>query len=310
MSKNSKAITPNWNWCGYEIHGNHQIDTKRLLRSLPKRRLGRRIDEDTESLVESAGERLQTKFRLPQAQGRLVRLIDRGSFKAIGVIDVVEKGDEHRCSYRTINGREITLANNEILAVYNQLSERRELLFNQGTPPYEIYSSDFLDLFNDSECHQLCLQLSQLVPAYRKNILEVVEYHHNELTRATAANLLCWTRFELEGAIAATHWLLDDPSDEVRNNISRFMLPYVDRIYGAHIKHPLIHNLLVQLNRPSHVDRNKALYCLLAITKRSGFLDRRYIKERGSKLIERVASTSLLPNVRQPAQDILALLKC
>lgn len=313
MSKhsNKKAQVPHWNWYGYEIHGNHQIDTKRLLRLLPKRRFGRRIDEDTKDLVESAGETIRGKFKLPFVGGTLFRFIGYNdkTFRAIGVIDIVEKGDEHRCSYRTINGRNIVLANDEILEIHTWLYERIGVLFNKGNPPYETSNHDFLDYFNDPECHQLCLQLSKLVPAYRSNILEVVEYHHNEETRALAANLLCWTRFDIEETIAVTHRLLDDPSAAVRNNISRFMIPYVGRIYGAYIKHPLIKSLLVQLDRPSHWDRNKAIYCLLGIAQRSGFLDRQYIKERGSKLFERLAATSLMPNVRDPALMLLALLK-
>lgn len=312
MSKysNKKETAPNWNWCGYEIHGNHQIDTKRLLRVLPKRRFGRRIDKDTDYLVESAGETIKGKFKLPFASGTLFRFIgqDGKTFKAFGVIDIVEKGDEHRCSYRTINGRDIVLANDEILEIHVWLYQRLKILFNQGNPPHETYDHDFLDFFNDPECHQLCLQLSRLVPAYKDNILEVVAFHNDEEVRATAANLLCWTRFDLEETVAVTHKLLDEPSESVRNNISRFMIPYVGRIYGAHIKHPLIKSLLTQLDRPSHRDRNKAIYCLLAIAQRSGFLDRQYIKERGSKLIKRLAKTSLMPNVRDPALSLLTLL--
>lgn len=298
-----------WNWSGYEIHGNHQIDTKQILRTLPKRRLGRRIDKNTKLRVENATKSLQEKYALPFAGGALFRFIGQNeTHQAFGVIDIVEKGDENRCTYREINARELTLATQEILDLHQQLYGRMRDLFNQGIAVVETYGTDYLDIPNDPECHKLCLQLSRLVPSHKTNILEVLEFHADKDTRAIAANLLCWTRQDLEQTIAQVNSLLDDPSSSVRNNISRFMIPYIGRIYGAYIKHPLIRNLLVQLDRPSHYDRNKAIYCLLSIAQRSAFLDRQYIKTHGEKLIKKIAATSLLPNVKEPAEQLLALI--
>ncbi|MBX9878145.1 MAG: hypothetical protein K2Y22_06760 [Candidatus Obscuribacterales bacterium] len=306
-SKKKKSV-PNWTWYGYEIHGNHQIDTKTILRNLPKRRFGRRIDSTMKSVVEEAGNKLQEKYTLPFSGGVLFRFIGQDNkFTAIGVIDVVEKGDEHRCTYRAINDREITLANEEILELQQQLYTRIFNLFEEGVAVRENYDQNFLDIPDDPECHKLCVQLAELVPSFKQNILEVIEFHPDEDMRSTAANLLCWTKSDLEGTIAQVHHLLDDPSSSVRNNISRFMLPYVARIYGAYIKHPLIKNLLKQLDRPSHYDRNKAIYCLLSIAKASAFLDRQYIKSHGEKLIRKIAETSLMPNVQEPAEQLLAL---
>jgi hypothetical protein len=298
-----------WTWSGYEIHGNHQIDTKQILRNLPKRRLGRRIDKNTKLRVENATKSLQEKYALPFAGSAVFRFLGQDeSRNAFGVIDIVEKGDEHRCTYREINARELILANQEILDLHQQLYGRISDLFNQGIAVLESYGTDYLDFPYDPECHKLCLRLAHIVPTHKANILEVLEFHADEDTRAIAANLLCWTRQDLEHTIAQANSLLDDPSSSVRNNISRFMIPYVGRIYGAYIKHPLIKNLLVQLDRPSHYDRNKAIYCLLSIAERSGFLDRQYIKSHGEKLIKRIAATALMPNVKAPAEQLLALI--
>lgn len=298
---------PSRYWQGYEIHGNHQLDTKRILKLLPKRRLGRRINKQLKYRLQNAADQLREKFKPAFVACELWSFIDYrdNTFSAYGVVDLVERGDEHRLAYRKIPGTDITLANEEIIGLHEQLYSRIHELFEQGRPPFESYEVGYLDFFNDAECHELCIQLSQLVPHYKANIIDVLTLHADDELRAIAANLLCWTRGNHEETIAQVHNLLDDPSSIVRNNISRFMIPYVGRIYGAYIKHPLIKNLLTQLDRPSHADRNKAIYCLLSIAQSSGFLDRQYIQKHGAKLIQKIADTSIMPNVREPAVELL-----
>ena len=163
----------------------------------------------------------------------------------------------------------------------------------------------YLSYPKDPATEKLARELAAKTPAQRAALLEAVEFAANDEVRARAATLLNWAGDHTD-SIRVVHTLLDDPSGLVRNNITRFMLHYVERVEDPELQASLVRVLLVQALRPSHGDRNKALYGLLYIAKTSDAA-RDLVLTEGRETIERLAEQSVLSNVGGIAKEILAL---
>ena len=294
----STATAGEWKWVGFEVMGQKSVERSEILKNIPLK-VGDNYEEDFKQW-EAWCSTIQEEFNFFYIGCSSVRYSD---FKAYFVIDVVENGEEQRIQFREAPNEEVELASPTVLKLYDDLYERFWKLFEMGTPPIESKENGYLD-FSDGEMHGIVLKLIEIVPQYRENILRVLESDRNAQKRMTAANLLNWTVNDLEKTIATVHSLLNDPISGVRNNISRFILPFVENVQSKEVRGAIIDSLIIQLNRPTHADRNKAIYSLLKISE--VFPEELlYIKEKGKNLIEYLALNSILSNVRSPAQALL-----
>ena len=126
------------------------------------------------------------------------------------------------------------------------------------------------------------------------------------MNRQAAATLLNWVGGDVEKTLRESQSLLDDPDDGVRNNVSRFMIQFVGEVKSKRVRHQLIDAFVRQIERPSHGDRNKGLYNLLAIAKASP-ADRDYIRRHAGEPVRYLAQNSVVFNVRGPARELVAL---
>lgn len=168
-----------------------------------------------------------------------------------------------------------------------------------------ILVEGYLD-YSDPEMHRLVLDLVKTVPPYRGNIIRVLEKDRHPEKRMSAADLLNWAGKGSQ-SVLLTHRLLDDPHSGVRNQLSRFMTHFVGKLQTEHELRHVIDSLLLQLDRPSHGDRNKALYNLLEILSSKPGM-RSYVKKNGLSLIQYVADNSVLSNVSGAAKDLVSKL--
>lgn len=295
------SFAQDWKWSGFEIIGNHKIAKEEILSQIPIK-VGDVYKEDLNLWQQWCG-KLKSQFKFHYSQCSSVRYIN---FQAYFVVEIVEDGYEYRNQFRPYPQKSIPFASQEILDLYERLYKRLWELFSKGVGVKESTDKGFLD-FDDIEMHEIVEKLIKLTPAYRDNLLEVLEKDRNINKREKAANLLNWTINDLADSIISASRLLDDPSGLVRNNISRFTLHFVDKVKSQSERKGLIDKLLLQLDRPSHGDRNKAIYNLLYIGQRFPS-DLRYIKDKGNLLIKYIAETSILENVRDPAVDLLKML--
>jgi len=295
------SFAQNWKWAGVEVFGNRKTIKKDVLASIPIE-VGDAFEDDPASWQEWCRD-LKNQFGFHFTNCSAVRYIN---FEAYLVVDIVEDGDEYRNVFRSEPTGTVQLATPEILSLHESLYKRLFDLFNQGVGVLESADKGHLD-YADKEMHKIAEQLVKLVPKYRDNLLEVLAKDKDINKRATAANLLNWSVSNLSDSVAKSNRLLDDPSDLVRNNISRFTTNFVDRLQSQSARQELIDNLLLQLDRPSHGDRNKAIYNLLSIAN-TFESDRPYIRVKGHALIDYTAKTSILDNVRGPAADLLNLI--
>ena len=292
---------PVWKWVGFEIIGYHKI-SKEDLQSLVPIHAGSTYQEDFPTWQKWCSD-IKTKFSLFFTECTSVRY---SNFNAYFAIEVIEPGYEYRNNFRPSPSKDIPLATPEIMDLYEKLDARLWELFNRGAPPSETSDRGYLE-YTDSEMHKTVQSLIQFVPKYRANLLDVLENDKDINKRAKAANLLNWSLNNLGESIVQANRLLDDPNSLVRNNISRFTLHFPEKIMNSLDRQKVIDHLLLQLDRPSHGDRNKAIYNLLMMIKKFPE-DSAYIKEKGLRLITYISQASVLSNVRDPALEILTLI--
>ncbi len=151
-------------------------------------------------------------------------------------------------------------------------------------------------------------RLAQIVPQHRANLFDVLRHERDLNHRRAAATLLNWLGEDPDQMLADTMPLLDDPDGGVRNNLSRFMTQFVGKVRSKRLRHRLIDSFLLQIQRPSHGDRNKGVYDLLFMAQASP-ADCKYIRRRGTEPIHYLADNSIVFNVRDPAQELLALVE-
>ncbi len=295
------SFAQDWKWTGFEVIGNRTVTKADILSLLPVK-VGDVYKEDPSSWKKWCSD-IKKQFKFHYTECSAVRYLN---FEAYVVIEIVEVGYEYRSKFRADPTGDITLASSEVLDLYERLYKRLWELFNQGIAAQETTDKGYLD-YSDKQMHNIVEQLVKVTPKYRDNLLEVLEKDKDINKREKAANLLNWTVNSLDDSIVRANRLLDDPSGLVRNNISRFTLHFVDKVQTEKYRHGLIDQLLLQLDRPSHGDRNKAIYNLLSLAHTFPS-DRPYIKTNGLSVIEYTSQTSVLSNVRDPATELLKLL--
>jgi hypothetical protein len=299
-TRGEKPMT--WKWMGVEVIGNHRVSSTDLLGQLPVH-IGDIYREDLRTWM-NCGDGLRARYGFIFARCLPVRYPDGTAYL---VVDVVEPDQAYRNRFRNPPAKDVAWVTPEIKAVYDRLYTRFWALFNQGRSVQERADAGYLD-YSDPRLHADVLKLIRSVPLYRDRLLDVLQNDRNSKKRADAANFLNWTVKDLEGTIRRANSLLDDPSSEVRNNISRFTLQFVARLQSDPVRRDVIRQCLLQLDRPSFGDRNKSLYNLLAIAQKFPE-DRDFISEQGLALIQSIADASVLPNVGGTARDLLKVLK-
>lgn len=288
---------PQWTWTGFEVVGQRTLTREQILAAI-----GTPYQYDREA-VDAWCRDLEQRLDLHYARCSPVRFADGDSFL---VIDVVEKGDERRTRLRPPPEDEVTLANAEVRELFDRLESRQWALFEQGKPSHESSDEGYLD-YDDEEMHGYARRLRELVPRHRANLFAVIARDRDAEKRGAAARLLNWAG-ETADSIARVLPLLDDPSVLVRNNLARFLLHYVDQVESAEVRRAVVDALAAMLERPSHADRNKAVYGLLNLAKARPE-DRAHVLESAGESLARLAEQSILTNVRDPAKELLALLQ-
>ncbi len=290
---------PVWIWKDIEINGHHSVSRDAILAEV-ELELGTPFG--TERVAWSdIGERVRSTFEFADVRVGAVRYIDYNAFLTI---EVIERGDEHRVEMKPAPTGDLPLADEDVRAVFARMDQLRSEGFESGKPAPELDTEGFLD-FDDAELHALALELRELVPPHRLALIDVVLLDADAEKRGTAATLLNWGG-DVADSIARIHSAASDPSSHVRNNATRFMLHYMDRVESPEVRAELIGELARQLERPSHGDRNKACYGLLRLLE-AWPDDARLVAQEAGDALRTIARDSILSNVREPAEQILAL---
>ena len=281
--------------------GNPSISSSSITKDLPVK-VGTQYEEDIEKWSQWC-EAMRVREDLLYADCSSVRY---SNFEAFFVIDVVEREDDYRLKYRNAPAGSPVLPPASVMESYGRLKKRLWELFNLGNPPLENTDKGFLD-YDDPQMHSEVLKLVAEAPKYRGQILEVLHSHQSFERRMEAADLLNWAGDSTESVEAVYGWL-DDPHYAVRNQLSRFLMAFAKDVTDKSLRIELVATFLFQLERPSHGDRNKALYCLLSLATHHPHV-RPFMNAIGGEKIRVIAAKSILSNVKEPAEELLKLLE-
>ena len=176
-------------------------------------------------------------------------------------------------------------------------------LMSNGNFSMEKPNEDFRDS-TDPMLHEMAVQLSQLVPKYNHDLLEIVHYSPYVEERQKAAQLFAWSN-HAENLPYLLKWdLLSDPDEEVRNNIARSFSQFMKKIKDESLLKDLMPAYCMQATLPNHTDRNKALISINSILESHPKLVIA-IPPECKKNITYLSDTSILDNIKGPAKDIL-----
>ena len=300
-----------WTWSGLEILGNHSVDRSLIEKSIPIPIGGVWRRGDPAFWSASCAE-VKSRFDFASVDCGNVPLRVYDGRKAYLIVDIVEKGRERLLKFREAPAGTVPFANDEMLTLSADIMARATTASMAGHPYSESGSKGYLSYedpngMNESLAPQV-ERLAQIVPAHLKNIFSVLRDEKDKEKRRQAANLLCWSGGDLERTLRLTLPLLDDPDEGVRNNLSRFMIQFVGSVKSARLRHRLIEAFVLQIQRPSHGDRNKGLYNLLGIAN-AWPDDRAFILSHGGGPIRYIADNSIIFNVQGPARDLMALIE-
>jgi hypothetical protein len=299
-----------WTWAGIEILGNHKVPRSEIEKLIPIPIGGDYHRGDAPFWTEACVEVRRTfDFAAVECGDRPLRVFD--GRKAYLIVDIVEKGRESVLKFRDAPVGSVPFGNDEMVSISAELASKTMKAAMAGHYYNEISEKGHLTYVdptaNNEDLGPQIARLAELVPQNRDNVFDVLRHEKDPKNRQTAATLLNWIGGDLEETLRVSQSFLDDPDDGVRNNVSRFMIQFVGNVKSKRVRHHLIDAFVGQIERPSHGDRNKGLYNLLAIAKASP-ADRGYMRRHAGEPIRYLAQNSVVFNVQGPARELLALI--
>ena len=309
LSAASAAEEAPWTWAGLEILGNHAVPRAAIeeLITIPASGTWRKGDPPVwKESCAAVKERFD--FADVLCPGEPLRVFD--GRKAYLVVDVVEKGREGMLKFREAPTGSVPFANEEMVRLSVELDAKTMAAGMAGHGYSETGDKGYLSYVDrkgtNEDLTPTVERLAHLVPRYRDNLFAVLRSEADREARRRAATLLNWAG-DPDGTMKKTLPLLDDPDPGVRNNLSRYMTHFSGQVTSKRLRHRMIDAFVLQLDLPSHGDRNKGLYNLLSIAQARPD-DRAYILERAADSLRYLSGNSILFNVQGPARELLALL--
>lgn len=280
-------------WRDFEIMGVERVSRAEIIDAIPLE-LGAEFSGERQDEWDRWAEAVRTKFGFDEVH--ITRLKWFPDHSVYLVVDIVEPGRDGASRFRPQPTGAATIPP-EVYQPYKRLVDLW-LSRRAGERMEGEYKT-----FNDDELNELAHKLYTLASPHRERILTVLRDSADDEHRADAALLLNWVG-DPAGVVPRVIALLDDPSADVRNNITRYALPYVRRMDDLELVNAVASALIKQMAYPSHGDRNKAISGLMMLAKRHPEIRDRVLREAGDRL-RVIAETSVIPNVAGPARSLL-----
>lgn len=292
MQRPPEPDTP-YVWRDFEIMGVERVSRAEIIGAI-QLELGTEFGGEHQDEWDRWAEAVRAKFGFDEVH--ITRLKWFPDHSVYLVVDIVEPGRDGASRFRPQPIGDATIPP-EVYQPYKRLVDLW-LSRRAGERMEGEYKT-----FNDDELNELAHQLYTLASPHRERILTVLGESADDEQRADAALLINWVG-NPEETIPRVIAMLDDPSADVRNNITRYALPYVRRMDDPELVNSVASALIKQITYPSHGDRNKAISGLMMLAQRNPEIRDRVLREAGDRL-RVIAETSVIPNVAGPAQALL-----
>jgi hypothetical protein len=218
-------------------------------------------------------------------------------------VDILDSSNETVPTRKLKNSRHVIVRSEKPFLELDELNKRLEKLSDEGRTWTESYR-DGAKYYSDEPSNQYVAEILRFAPDMREELLAVVESDPDATRRKKAIELLGWAGEVPYTANRLTD-AFDDSDPKVRVAAIKYIFPRLSLLPDDYPYIRLIRAASRELNRPSHQDRSKALYVLLWLSKKN-VLFMRDIKGLNEARLKHLASDSVLPTVKQPAQQLLA----
>lgn len=198
----------------------------------------------------------------------------------------------------------VQLSTDKPLLLLNDLDARLDQLSNEGRHWSEEFRSG-LKYFSDEPASQIADQLVQLVPMMRSELLSVTQSDPDPARRRKAVELLNWAGSVPETA-ARLLPLMDDADPQVRAAVARYLFARFEMLPGEFPYGPMVQGFSRMLDRSTHQDRSKALWCLLGLCRLHPELIEG-TRSLDEDKVKRLAGASIIPSVKKAAVQLDAM---
>lgn len=281
-------------WRDFEIMGQERVTRQQIIDAIPLT-LGAEFLREEQDIWDGWAEDIRAKFGFDEVH--ITRLKWFPDHSVYLVVDVVEPGRPGVERFRPHPNGDATVP-----ADVREAYKRLESLWMERRAGVRL-DGDY-KTFSDPELNDLAERLHALAATVREQVLTVLRESADDGARTDAAMILNWVG-EPEKTIPLAIALLDDPSSDVRNNITRYALPFLRRASDPALRQSVVEALIKQIGYPSHGDRNKALSGLMMLSQADPEIRERVLREAGDS-IRTIADTSVIPNVVGPARALFS----
>lgn len=274
-------------YAGLEFFGSQQMSREEV-----ERFLGVRNGASYKS-VASAVERLKRALKARNMEANIQIVSGDGSDIYVSV-DIL--GDENEMPSRILQDpHQVNFRSEEPVQLLGKLHERLDFLEAQGRPANEEMR-DGVKYYSDEPCNQLVKELIRHCEPMREELLYLIDHDPNAVRRNCAAELLSWSG-EIPDTARRLLPAVDDVDLCVRTTVTRYLFKSLPFLPDDFPYADMVDVYSRDLARPSHDDRSKSLYMLLALLKKRPELVRQ-VRSLDDKRIQQLKNRSLLPSIK------------
>jgi hypothetical protein len=232
-----------------------------------------------------------------------VQLVAQPENRLAIVVDLTDAGGEP-ISRRLIGSHHVHTASEKPFILLGQLKERLEVLNTEGRPAREIWRDGLL-FYSDEPANQMIEEMQKFLPAMKQELLDVVNSDPDAHRRTQSIELLSWYPGENDVPKSLLS-ALSDVDANVRLAGTRYLYPRLNSLGDDFPYDELLQGLASMLERPSHQDRSKSLYCLLKVCRaRPETIPT--AKNLCEKAVDALLHASILPSVKETSGQLEAL---
>ncbi|MCC7528254.1 MAG: hypothetical protein IT342_07015 [Candidatus Melainabacteria bacterium] len=274
-------------YVGLEFYGSPQIS-----RAEVERMLGLHNGASYKSVL-GAIERLKRQLKARRLEANIQAVTGDGTDIYLSV-DIL--GDEDELPSRILeNPQQVNFRSEEPLQLLEKLHQRLEFLEAQGRPANEEMR-DGVKYYCDEPCNQIVKELLRHCQPMREELLYLIDHDPNAVRRTCAVELLSWAGEVPDTALRLLP-AVDDIDLNVRTMVTRYLFKCLPLLPDDFPFQDMVEVYSRDLSRPSHDDRSKSLYMLLALVNKRPELIRQ-VKSLDAKRTEQLREHSLVPSIK------------
>lgn len=274
-------------YAGLEFYGSPQMSREEV-----EKFLGLHSGSSYKSAVSGVA-RLKRELKARRMDANVQIVTGDGSDIYVSV-DIL--GDENEMPCRILQEpHQVNFRSEEPVMLLQKLHERMDSLEAEGRPVSEEFR-DGVKYYSDEPCNQIVRELIRHCEPMRDELIYLIDHDPNNVRRLCAAELLSWAG-NVPDTAARLLPAVDDVDLKVRTTVTRYLFKSLPLLPDDFPFADMVDVYSRDLARPSHEDRSKSLYMLLAILKRRPELVRQ-VRSLDEKRIQQLKARSLVPSIK------------